>query len=258
VPYLLRTILLFVTFAVAYRSMHDLGFSPEEGDGFLTAVTRTTRDSIEFGWNIAPVRWVAVAGAFGFAAMGYIFYAMQPYLLELYGDREAYLVASAAATIVAGAQMVGGVTSGFVRRRFTSRTSLMMTLTAVGAGLVALIGLAGNFWIAVAVLVIWSVVFAVIMPVRQAFLNAQIDSKHRATVLSVDSLVSSAGGIPANPALGRVADQFGYGASFLVASVIQLGAIPFLGRARVICPVGTDKIELAGAADTNEPPAVVA
>jgi len=187
---------------------------------------------------------MTLAGAFTFATMGFIFYAMQPYLLELYGDSETYLVASVAATIVAGAQMVGGMTSGAVRRRFTSRTSLITVLTVIGAGLVALIGLAGNFWAAIGALVLWSVVFAVVMPVRQAFLNAQIDSRHRATVLSVDSLVGSSGSIPASPTLGRVADIYGYGPAFLVAAVVQIGAVPFLARARVTCPTHTDQIEL--------------
>jgi MFS family permease len=91
-------------------------------------------------------------------------------------------------------------------------------------------------------MVVWSVVFAVMLPVRQAFLNAQIDSHHRATVLSVDSLVSSSGAIPASPALGRVADVYGYSASFVVAAVIQLGAIPFLARARGTCPRHTDHV----------------
>ncbi len=244
VPYITRTILLFVTFAVAFRAMHDLGFQPHEAGGLVKAIGQTTRDSIEFGWSVTPVRWMALAGAFTFATMGYIFYAMQPYLLELYGDSEAYLVASVAATIVAGAQIVGGATSGVVRRRFTSRTSLIMTLTVAGAALVALIGLVRSFWAAIAALVVWSIVFAVVFPVRQAFLNAQIDSRHRATVLSVDSLVGSAGSIPASPALGRVADVFGYGPSFLVAAGVQLGALPFLTRARVTCPGHTDRIEL--------------
>ncbi len=244
VPYLVRAALLLVTFAVAFRSMHDLGFEPHATGSFVKAIGQTTRDSIQYGWNVTPVRWMTLAGAFTFATMGFIFYAMQPYLLELYGDPEAYLVASVAATIVAGAQMVGGATSGVVRRRFSSRTSLIMVLTVASTGLVALIGLAANFWAAIGVLVLWSVVLAVVLPVRQAFLNAQIDSHHRATVLSVDSLVSSAGSIPASPALGRVADVYGYGPSFLVAAIVQLGAVPFLARARVTCPSHTDRIEL--------------
>ncbi len=243
VPYLLRAALLLVTFAVAFRAMHDLGFEPHESGSFVKAIGQTTRDSLQYGWNVTPVRWMTLGGAFTFATMGFIFYAMQPYLLELYGDSEAYLVASVAATIVAGAQMVGGATSGVVRRRFSSRTTLIMVLTGVGAGLVALIGIAGNFWAAVAALVLWSVVFAIVFPVRQAFLNAQIDSHHRATVLSVDSLVSSSGSIPASPALGRVADLYGYSASFIVAAAVQVVALPFLARARVTCPDHTDQIE---------------
>ncbi len=242
VPYLLRAALLLVTFVVAYRAMHDLGFEPHSTGSLVRAVGQTTRDSIEYGWRIAPVRWMTLGGAFSFATMSFVFYAMQPYLLELWGDSEAYLVASAAATIVAGAQMVGGMSSGFVRRRFSSRTSLIMVLAVAGGGLVALIGLVGNFWAAIVVLVVWSVAFAVVMPVRQAFLNAQIDSSHRATVLSVDSLVSSAGGIPASPTLGRVADVYGYSSAFVVAAVIQLGALPFLARAKVVCPIDTDRI----------------
>ena len=40
---------------------------------------------------------------------------------------------------------------------------------------------------------------------RQAYLNGLIASEHRATVLSFDALMSSAGGVVAQPALGRVA-----------------------------------------------------
>ena len=38
----------------------------------------------------------------------YAFYALQPFLLELYGDPDAYAVAGSAAAIVAGSQILGG------------------------------------------------------------------------------------------------------------------------------------------------------
>ena len=47
-------------------------------------------------------------------------------------------------------------------------------------------------------------------PVRQAYLNDMIPSKQRATVLSFDSLMGSAGGVVIQPVLGRVADVGGY------------------------------------------------
>ena len=49
----------------------------------------------------------------------YGFYALQPYLLQLYGDTTAYGIAGLAAAIVAGAQIVGGLSVGRVRRLFS-------------------------------------------------------------------------------------------------------------------------------------------
>jgi hypothetical protein len=48
----------------------------------------------------------------------YAFYALQPYLLELYGDPTAYSIAGLVAAIVAGAQILGGVAAPRIRRVF--------------------------------------------------------------------------------------------------------------------------------------------
>jgi hypothetical protein len=68
--------------------------------------------------------------------------------------------------------------------------------------------------------------------VRQAYLNALIPSEQRATVLSFDALMGSAGGVAAQPALGRVADVWSYSTSYLVGAAIQSAALPFLALAR--------------------------
>lgn len=44
--------------------------------------------------------------------------------------------------------------------------------------------------------------------------------------------MGSAGGVVAQPALGRTADLFGYGTSYLVAGAIQALAVPFAILAR--------------------------
>ena len=51
-------------------------------------------------------------------------------------------------------------------------------------------------------------------------------------MLSFDSLMGSAGGVVAQPVLGRTADVFGYGTSYVVAAAIQALAIPFSILAR--------------------------
>jgi MFS family permease len=70
------------------------------------------------------------------------------------------------------------------------------------------------------------------VPIRLAYLNGIIPSQQRATVLSFDNLMASAGGVAAQPALGRVADVWGYPSAYLVSAVIQLAAMPFLVLAR--------------------------
>ena len=57
----------------------------------------------------------------------YGFYALQPYLLELYGDPQAYQIAGISAAIAAGAQILGGVAAPQIRRLFKRRTSALMT-----------------------------------------------------------------------------------------------------------------------------------
>jgi MFS family permease len=95
-----------------------------------------------------------------------------------------------------------------------------------------LLGLTGSFAVALALLVVWAALFAAAMPIRQAYLNDLIPSSQRATVLSFDSLMGSSGGVVAQPALGRAADLWGYGTSFVAAGAIQALAVPFLLRSR--------------------------
>src|SRR5207342_384926 len=73
---------------------------------------------------------------------------------------------------------------------------------------------------------------SVARPMRSALLNGVIPSEQRATVLSFDSLMGSAGGVVAQPLLGRVADVSGYAASYAVAAGIQVIALPFVLLAR--------------------------
>jgi MFS family permease len=67
---------------------------------------------------------------------------------------------------------------------------------------------------------------------RQAYMNGVIPSEQRATVLSFDSLMGSAGGVVAQPILGRVADVSSYAITYLVSAGVQLVSLPFILLAR--------------------------
>jgi MFS family permease len=162
----------------------------------------------------------------------YAFYAMQPYLLQLYGDPTAYGIAGLAAAIVAGAQIVGGLSVPVVRRFFRRRTDALVLGSISTTVLLLLIGWTTSFPVVLVLLVLWALVFSLSSPLRQAFINGVIPSDQRATVLSFDSSIGSLGGVVAQPALGRVADVYGYGPSYLVCGIAQAFAIPFILLAR--------------------------
>jgi len=232
VPYLIRAAMLGLTFLIALRFMHDIGFTPTRGATVAAGVRQVMRGSIDGGFRNPPVRWLMLSAPFTFGVGIFAFYALQPYLLELYGDPTAYGVAGLAAAVVAGAQIVGGLIVTRVRRLFRRRTDALLVFTLVTVVLLALIGLTSVFLVAVVLVVAWALIFAIEGPLRQAYLNGVIPSEQRATVLSFDSLMGSAGGVVAQPVLGRVADVNGYGASYLVAAGLQVLALPFIVLAR--------------------------
>ena len=232
VPYLIRAAMLGVTLLVAFRFMHDLGFTPQRDLGPVTAVRNVVRGAVDGGLRNPPVRWLMLAAPFSFGTGIYVFYASQPYLLELYGDRTAYGVAGLAAAIVAGVQIVGGLAVSRIRRLFGRRTTALILGTTLNVGLLVVLGLTRSFPIALLLLAGWAFVFAVEAPLRQAFVNGVIPSEQRATVLSFDNLMGSAGGVVAQPVLGRVADVSGYGPSYVVSAAIQALALPFVVLAR--------------------------
>jgi MFS family permease len=232
VPFVLRGVILIVMFGVAFRLMRDVGFAPERGGRPLAQMRRIAANSVEYGWRVPAVKWLMVESLFTGGVGIYAFYALQPYLLELYGDPDAYQVAGLVAAIVAGAQIAGGVAAPRIRRLFRRRTSALIVMAALDVVTLALIGVIESFWAVIGLIVIWGLLFAATMPIRQTYLNGLIPSKQRATILSFDSMMSSTGGVWTQPLLGRAADAWGYAPSYAISAGISVLALPCLALSR--------------------------
>jgi MFS family permease len=76
--------------------------------------------------------------------------------------------------------------------------------------------------------VLWGLLFAAASPIRQAYVNAMIPSQQRATILSFDSMLGSTGGVVVQPGLGRAADVWGYGTSYIAGAAVSALALPFI------------------------------
>jgi len=232
VPFLLRAGVLMVMLVFAAVVMRDLGFTPDRSMGPVAATRHVLTQSVEHGLRQRSVRYVILAAPFGAGVGIYAFYALQPYLLEVYGDESAYSIAGLAAAVISLAQVAGGFLAARLRRFFARRTSMIVGASLVSTTVLVLLGLTNLFWLALVMLIVWGFAFAVADPVRQAYLNDMIPSEQRATVLSFDSLFGSLGGVVIQPGLGRVADIGGYGPSLLIGGIVELIGIPFLLASR--------------------------
>ena len=111
-------------------------------------------------------------------------------------------------------------------RRFACELVARVPLTLV------VIGIVEHFWVVIALIAVWGLMFAASMPIRQAYLNGLIPSQQRATILSFDSMLGSTGGVVVQHVLGRSADVWGYPGSYLVGGAISALALPFVFLSR--------------------------
>jgi MFS family permease len=232
VPFLLRGAVLLVMFALAFRVMRDVGFTPRRGGRLTTEMRAIASASVEHGWRVPAVKWIMLSSVFTGGVAFYVFYALQPYLLELVGRPDAYGIAGLVAAIVAGADIVGGLAAPWMRRLFHRRTSALLAAEAAGTVTLALMGALEHFWVVLGLIVAWSLLASAALPIRRAYLNGLIPSAQRATILSFDSLLGSSGGVAVQPALGRAADVWGYATSYALGAAINAFALPFIALSR--------------------------
>lgn len=227
VPYVLRAFLLIIAFVLAFLFMKDEGFTPAKPEHLAQSVREQFIYSFKHGFKNRPMRWLMLSMPFTLGAGIYGFYALQPYLLELYGNPNAYSIAGLAAAGIAGAQIIGGLIVPYVRQFFSRRTTILLNLVFLGSLALLFLGTISNFYFAVLMVGLWAISFAMSTPIYQALINSLIPSRQRATILSLSNLMGSSGGVVTQPILGRAADIWGYGTTYVMTSGITIVAAFF-------------------------------
>ena len=90
VTYVARAGVLIIVFVLALVFMHDLGFTPQRGVGVRAELKQIVDQSVQHGLKVPAIRATMLSGFFVGGVGIYVFYALQPYLLELWGDPRAY------------------------------------------------------------------------------------------------------------------------------------------------------------------------
>jgi predicted MFS family arabinose efflux permease len=125
--------------------------------------------------------------------------------------------------------MAGG--SWLVSRltRFCGRRTTMLLGAGVVYALATMgVGLTSSFRIAVTLYLVAMAASGVFTPVCQAYLHAVIPGEQRATVLSLNSLVASAGSMGGQAGLGWLAATRSLGLGYVAGGIAAAAAIPWL------------------------------
>lgn len=247
IPYLVRAGVLVFVFILVAVLVHDSGFEPRplRWSTFGAETRRIMRSGTAFGWRSGVVRpMMFVSAVTGMAGM-FVFYSWQPFFLQLLGDPRAVWLLGVVQAGASGMGFVGAGLGGTLRgkgekRRHPARLLAVGSLvSAAGVFGIAAVGFARltpgalPAGIAIGLWFAWSFMFGMLGPIRAGYINENIPSAERATVLSLDSLFGDAGGSVGQPILGWIATVGSLPIAWALSAIAFTGATPLYLRSAV-------------------------
>jgi MFS family permease len=229
IPFLIRSGLLILLFALAFGGMHDVGFEPRHISlrQVPAEAVRVGTMGVRFGWGHPSLRLLMIGGAIQGGFFFWAWYAWQPYFLELLA-RDAVWVAGVVAALLAVSMIVGNAIVEIVTRWCGRRTTLLIwTGSVFGVAMIG-VGAVSAFLPALLLLLVAGVAMGVQMPVRQAYFHGIVPTAQRATVISFDSMVGGVGGVAGQGSLGALADRRGFGTGYVIGGAVALTAVPIV------------------------------
>lgn len=235
IPFLVRSALLVALFILAFVGMHDLGFRPRRISlrDLPAEAAAIGRAGIRFGWSDRSLRLLMLGTAAQMGVFAWAWYAWQPYFLELL-EREAVWVAGVVAALLSLSMMIGNGLVEVVTRWCGRRTTLFLWSAGVFSLSLIGVGLASSFVLALVLLCIGGVASGVQSPVRQAFVHRIVPMSQRATVISLDSMITGGASVGGQTGLGYVAERQGFSAGYVVCGAITLAALPLYALVRKV------------------------
>ena len=232
-PFMVRSGLLVVLFALAFSGMRDVGFEPQRvaWRDVPKAAAQIGSAGVRFGWRQRSLRLLMVAGAIQSGFFFWAWYAWQPYFLELL-ESDAVWIAGVVAALLAISMMLGNAIVEVVMRWCGRRTTLFLWTSSVYAVALIGVGAVDSFLPALILLFVGGVAMGVQMPVSQAFIHQVVPSEQRATVVSFGSMISGVGGVVGQTGLGELSERRGFSAGYIVGGAVTLIAIPLVWMVR--------------------------
>ncbi len=234
-PYLARIGLVLMALAVGFRTMHDIGFTPRtlRLHGIVGEMRKVGRAGITYGWRTPAMRLLVMDSFVTWSFFAWAWYAWQPYFLELYGENAIWL-SGVIAALFALAGIAGNVLVGRLVKPGRRRTTILLWSAGIFTATMVATGAVRSFWATVPIFLLGAVAGGVLQPVRQTYLHQSIPSSERATLVSFDALVGSAGSVGGQTGLGYLSQERSVPVGFVVGGLVTILALPIFARLRAL------------------------
>ena len=233
IPYLVRAAIVLPLFALAWFRMPELGYTPRalELRRVPLEMRRVFAEGLTYGLRHPVVRPVMLASLVSMSFMIFGFYSWQRYFLDLLG-RDLVWVDGVISSLVGLSLIAGNALVGPLSRAIPTRTGLLMLSVGVQAATAVACGLLTDFYVVVSLYLLYGVAVGIAMPVKQAYLNAHIPSAQRATIISLDSMFASVGGVVGQSGWGWLARARSIGEAWAYSGAALLLGLPLYWLAR--------------------------
>jgi len=229
VPYLVRAGLLVPAFILGFVFMKDIGFTPRQFrlSKFKQETFKIGKAAISYGFKNRLVRSIMLVTLFESIFFMYGFYSWSPYFLGLLG-RNLVWVSGIIAALVGLSQIIGNTIVGPITKRIKNRSSILIFCVSISASFIIGSALVNNFWITVPLYLLSTASFGLMAPVKQSWLNANIPSEQRASIISLDALFGDAGMTVGNLGLGYLSQFYSISFAWVIGGLTQIASLPAL------------------------------
>ena len=233
IPYLVRAAVVMPLFLLAWFGMPEVGFTPRALAlrRVPAELRRVFVEGLDYGLHHPVVRPVMLASLVSMSFMIFGFYSWQRYFLDLLG-RDLVWVDGLISSLLGLSLIAGNALVGPLSRVIRTRTGILMTSVTVEAAAVVACGLLTNFYVVVALYLVYGMALGLAGPVKQAYLNDHIPSAQRATIISLDSMFANVGGVAGQSGWGWLARVRSIGAAWAWGGVALLLGLPLYWLAR--------------------------
>jgi len=232
-PWLAGAILLFITFLIAGRTMHEPArLNPGRERSPFLAIKRIVERSVTHGLKkrvVLLLMTTTLLSSFFYQPLNMYW---QPRFADIAGGKIwvlGWIWVFISVSLMAGNYLAKRVSESYPPHRALAVSALFNSLPIIAAAFLV------QFLPVLVLFCLYEVARGITEPVRMAFINEEIPSAERATLLSLDQVFMRVGAIAGLYLTGLVADRISIPAAWIIGAVVGLATLPIFvaaGRGR--------------------------